>query len=634
MISTNRNFRRLCVAAAWFCLTSAAGAAELRFASVFSDDMVLQREKPIHIWGESAADAKVEVTLGETHETAAADADGHWQVTLKPLPASNKPAMLHASSDGKEATVRDVLVGDVWLCAGQSNMQMTLRETDGAEAAAREAGKWTSLRLLTLPKWPADKPKTDFDAKWRRNTPESAASFAAVGFHFGRGLLDDPTIADVPIGLIDSSFGGTTAEGWTSIEALAPIPPADRLVSMFGIAPSHLYNRMVAPLTPFSIKGVVWYQGESNGSRPDLYARVLSNMIADWRTRWNDADLPVLLVQLPAFTDSKFIWIREAQAEVARTTPHVSIAVTTDTTDGFDLHPKQKAEIGRRLALLARRDVYGRHIVAAGPLFKEAKVDGATMRVAFDAGGDGLTAASGQVKGFAVAGEDGVYHYADATIDGDAVVLRSNAVPSPKTARYAWAGIPEANLTNRSGLPAAPFRTDAQPRSEGEVQKQAVTRRFATPVYELQVDGVGKVTSLVVRGKQFLSNEAGAAGGTSVPAWLGARSLADIRELGPNLLSCGDSDITLTLSFKDDAMEWTLANRGKDDLQFRIALAGQVKVDHADGNGPTTLSRGDSILAVTGVDSVSKTEDGNMLVANLKGGATKRLALTITERPK
>lgn len=606
-----------------------AAAADLKLAPAFSDHMVLQRDKPIVIWGEAAPNAAVDVTLGDAKQEATADAAGHWRLSLKPQPASVEPRVLKVTSAGKDVIVNDVLVGDVWLCAGQSNMQMGLGDAEGGKADAKDVGKLTRLRLLTVPKKPSPQPVTTFDAKWQTCSPGSASTFPAVGFYFGRDLLADPAMAGVPVGLIDVSVGGTAVEAWASKEAVAGFKPTDLMLSLFGIAPSTLYNGMIAPLAPLPVAGALWYQGESNAGKPELYPPLLTAMIADWRKRFDDPALPFLIVQLPAFTDTHFLWIREAQAKVAREVPKVAMAVTIDTTDGFDLHPKEKREIGRRLSLLARRIVLKQDVLAAGPKFKAAAVEGAAIRLTFDTAGDGLASrGAAGVKGFSVAGEDGVYRFADAAIDGDTVVVKSGAVPRPKTARYAWAGIPEATLTNRSGLPVGPFRTDDQPRSNVEVQRRPTARRVATGAYEIEVNGEGKVASLAVHGKQFMSNAVGSAGGTSIPYFFGPRTLADIRAVGPDLLNCSDSDVTLSLTFKEGEMTWAIQNRSKMDNQFRIALAAKVTAGEVKADRPVTLTRGTATLTVNGADSAEDGEDGKVLVVKVKAGSTKTLTLT------
>src|SRR6185312_14262905 len=510
----------VCTLLATTFVTAAASAADLRLGSVFSDGMVLQRGQPAIVWGTADANVTVDVALGDKHQTARSDADGKWRVSLPAPEVGQEELALQASSAGQTASVHHIAVGDVWICAGQSNMQMTLRETEGGPELIRNAAKFKRIRLLTIPKRFTSKPQTNFNAKWQTCSPESAANFPAVGFYFGAELLKSPSVADVPIGLIDCSFGGTSAEAWMSKQALSSFAKSDLLPSLFG-GPGQMFNAMVAPLAPFQAKGVLWYQGESNAGRPDIYAHVLSTMIADWRTQWDEPALPFLIVQLPPFVDSHFTWIREAQADVAQTVPNTALAVTIDTTDGYNLHPKEKREIGRRLALLARHMVYKEGVLASGPVFKQAAIEGSDVRVTFDTGGNGLAVQgaprSRQVKGFALAGTDGEYRYAHATIDGDDVLIHCDSVPSPKTVRYAWDGIPDAHLTNKSGLPAAPFRTYDLPRSMVEIRKQPAPHRVVMPAYDIEIDGDGNVTSLAVGGRQFLSNEPGPAVGNEHP---------------------------------------------------------------------------------------------------------------------
>lgn len=607
-------------------------AAGLKFASPFADHMVLQRDQPIHIWGQADPGSEVEVSLDTQKAKAAVNQTGQWEVTFKPLPAGG-PFPLSASSAGQSLTFQDVLVGDVWFCSGQSNMQMPLKECDDAAAVAKLADHYPKLRLCTVGKGWNAKPQTSTDVKWRTSTPDNAQNFSAVGFYFASELLKDPAVAEVPIAVIDSSFGGTTCEGWISNSSLATFNAKDLHDSMFGIKPGMLYNAMIAPFGELSLKGVIWYQGEGNASQPATYEKFLTTMIGDWRKQFASPDLPFFIIQLPDFVQEskglQWSWIREAQAKAVAKTPHTALALAINTNDGFDLHPKQKHEIGRRVALLARRDAYGEKLIASGPIFKDAKVEGAAIRVNFDTAGDGLASSAETIHGLAVAGEDGEYRYATATIEGDSVIVKSELVKEPKTVRYAWAGVPASTLTNKSGLPAAPFRTDTLPPAEIELQKQPVYRHLATANYELTLNGSGQITSLGIGGRQFLSNGLGTSGGTSIPGFLGPRSLANIRELGPDLISCSDGQITLLLSFKPDTMEWTVTNRGKDPVNFRIVLAPQVALSEFKAGQPLTLTRGKATLVIDGIESLPKSDDGKVLELTIKGGTDKHLKLQV-----
>jgi sialate O-acetylesterase len=601
-------------------------AAELKLASFFGDHMVLQRERAAWIWGDGDPNARVRVSLATNEAATTVNADGRWQVRLAPPPAGG-PYRLTVSSGARTITFNDVLCGDVWLCSGQSNMQMPVKECAAAEQEATLA-EHPNLRLCSVARSFNPKPQSSADLKWRTCTPESARDFSAVGYFFACELLKDHKLADLPIGLIDSSFGGTTCEGWIPHAALSDFSPAELHDSMFGIKPAALYNAMIAPLGHCGLKGVLWYQGESNSAHPETYPRLFSTLAAEWRKQFGDPALPFFVVQLPEYVrlweGFYWPWEREAQAEAVRAVPHSALVLAINTTDGFDLHPKQKLELGRRIALRVRHDVYLDDIVACGPVFQDAKVEGSAIRVRFDTGGDGLASSSpGGVQGFALAGDDGGYRFANARIDGDSVVVQCDEVPVPKTVRYAWAAVPNATLVNKSGLPAAPFRTDRFPCANVELQKEPVSRRVSTSAYNVLINGDGAVTSLIVGDAQFISNQPGMAGGSSIPSFWGPRSLSNIRDLGPRLLSCSDDQVTLRMAFEEKAMEWGITNRGKDAIQFQLALSPRVSVADSNPKGRVVLKQGNAVLAVEGVDSVTNSAKGEMLVMQI-GGATAR----------
>ena len=506
-------------------------------------------------------------------------------------------------------------------------MQMPVKECVPAEQEATLAERPT-LRLCSVARSFNVKPQSSADIKWRACTPESARDFSAVGYFFGCELMKDPRLADVPVGLIDSSFGGTTCEGWIPQSALSGFSSNQLHDSMFDIKPAALYNAMIAPLGPCSLKGVLWYQGESNSAHPETYPRLFSTMAAEWRKQFDDPALPFFVVQLPEYVrlweGFYWPWEREAQAQAVRAVPHSALVVALNTTDGFDLHPKQKLEIGRRIALRVRHDVYGEDIVASGPAFQDAKVEGATMRVRFDTGRDGLASSSpGGVQGFALAGEDGAYHFARGRIEGDSVIVQCDEVPAPKTVRYAWTAVPSATLINRSGLPAAPFRTDQFPCANVELQKEPVSRRVTTSAYDIVINGDGMITSLVIGDAQFISNQPGMAGGSSIPGFWGARSLANIRDLGPRLLSCSDDQVTLRMAFEEKGMEWGITNRGKDAIRFQLALSPGVHVSDTNPAGRVVLKEGKGVLTIEGMHSVTNAVGGRIVITEI-GGATAR----------
>lgn len=608
-------------------------AAEFGLGEAFGEHMVLQRGRPIRVWGRAEAGAVVEVRVGPRRGEAEAGPEGRWEVVLEPLPAGG-PHVLKAEAGDEVTEVDDVLVGDVWLCSGQSNMQMTLKESEGGPEAADAAGSLRELRLATVGRKAAATPESTCELRWRAPSPEVARDFSAVGFYFAAALRADPALEGVPIGVIDSSFGGSRCEAWIPEEALAGFDPATLRPSLFGTGPSGYYNAMIAPLTRAPIRGVVWYQGEGNADQPGPYDDLLGALIASWRERFEIPDLPFVVIQLPDWVAGadgySWAWLREAQAEAVRATERTSLAVGIRTTDGHNLHPTEKAPIGRRAALCALRDVYGRPVLASGPSFQAARPEGGALRVEFDAAEGGLATIDGRPpRGFAIAGADGEYAYADARIEGDAVVLESAAVPAPRTARYAWAGAPDATLTDRSGLPAPPFRTDTLDPPDVDVQHLPVARHVRMKGYEATVSGSGSVTSLGVGGKQFLSNALNGAGGTGVPGWLGFRSLSNIREPGPGRVLCGDSEVEVLLDFAEAGMEWTVTNRSPNAITFRIALAPQVAVTAPGDPAALTLSRGDASLTVTGVETVTDTEDGPVLEVPVAAGSNATLTFAI-----
>jgi sialate O-acetylesterase len=404
--------------------------------------------------------------------------------------------------------LKNVLVGDVWLCSGQSNMQLSLqRASTGLQAIAASADP--NLRLfkvgLAQPTAPADTVK----GSWQESGPTTTGSFSAVGYFFGRALR---TSQKVPIGLIASSWGGTPAQAWTREATLTTNPelkgryvdtyPAnqarhDKQMADYAAARekaraegreeprkpygfwrySGLYNGMIAPLTRFPIRGVIWYQGESNSSDPAGYATLLPAMIQDWRTQWNSPTMPFLIVQLPPFgtkAGKGLAWaqMRENQTHIAHTLPNVGLVVTTDVGTRGDIHPTNKEPVGERLSLQARRIAYGETgLVAAGPAFKSLRIEGAKAVVTFDSVGDGLTLRGGQssdtpvpadtLTGFTIAGADGSFVPARARIVGkDTVEVSAPGVISARAVRYGYINFPVVNLWNKNGLPAGPFRTD------------------------------------------------------------------------------------------------------------------------------------------------------------------------------
>ena len=344
---------------------------------------------------------------------------------------------------------------------------------------------------------------------------------------------------------------------------------------MFG-KPSEHYNAMIAPLVPFAIRGVVWYQGESNADRAASYAALLSTMINSWRRDFRRPDLPFVVIQLPSYnatmSDHFFTWVREEQARVAATTSNVSLVVTYDTHDGSDLHPPQKIPVGERAAGSALKLVYGEKRIDSGPAFKSRSIDGPRVRVTFDTGGGPLATSdhSPAVRGFMLAGDDGLYRLAEGRIaDEDTVTISTDNVPEPKTVRFAWAGAPDANLIDQSGLPAAPFRTDTLSRDDTAYVHQPIRRSVKTPAYEVEIDSIGGIRSLGVHGEQFVSNALGMNGGSCIPTFFGPRNLNRIEEVGPTELNFRDAEVKLSYKFAAESVSMSIENKTQLNSHFK-----------------------------------------------------------------
>jgi sialate O-acetylesterase len=605
--------------------------------------MVLQRDKPLCVWGTSEGGAEVTVTLGDRHAAAKADKAGHWSATLEPLPAGG-PLVLTAAANGSTARLEDVLIGDVFLCSGQSNMQYGLGET--ADFAAVVATRLPRLRLGKVGLAAAAEPKAGCEVRWQAASPVAAKDFSAVAYLMAHELYrQDPKLADVPLGMLEDCVGGTVIESWLSKAALARFDAKTLAMSMFGIGPSALYNGMIAPLGRLSLAGVVWYQGEGNAGEPARYAQYLPLLISSWREQLAQPELPFLVVQLPDFAPDwggvYWQWIRESQAKAATAATHAGYVVTINTNDGWNLHPQGKHEIGRRLAMLAREVVYHEPVPGRSPAFKSAEVDGHGMRVRFDTDGSTLTSGAGPVDGFTLAGDDGVYHAARAVIDGpEAVVVSSSAVAQPKTVRYAWAGVPRSTLCSAAGLPAAPFRTDDQPlaKGHGQIQQSPVGYVFKSPRYQLTIDGNGRATSLVVGFEQLLSNADAPWGGIGLAGKGGTRSLSEIDPDGAEALHCRGGDLSADLRFDDDAIHWSITNRGgKDPVRFTVALSPQVNASDDVGPGGTiTVRRKDAAVTFTNIDRVTTFDDpaadvgGKVLEVAIPAGQTRTIDINIT----
>ena len=484
-------------------------AADLWLPSVFSDHMVLQRDLPLPVWGTATPGAEVKASLAGKSATATADVNGRWKIDFPKMDAGG-PFQLEVSAGAAKRSYTDVLVGEVWLCSGQSNMDFTLAKTEkrsfaGAADWQKEvaAANHPQLRMFTA-EWAMNEfPQRDVPGTWAVCSPQTAGDFSAVAYYFGREIQED---LKVPVGLVTCAYGASTIESWIREQTLAAHPQFKELLQAFGKknlayrdnpklfldygtalanpkggkAPKNpdpfqdqhnpfvLHNGMLAPIVPYAIRGAIWYQGESNLNAPDLYADLQQTLIGDWRAQWGNPELPFYFVQLAAYKapakepagGGQIAVIREAQAK-ALAIPRTGMAVTLDIGDEKSVHPTDKLDVGERLARLALAGTYGKPGEASGPLFRESSVQNGRIRVSFDHIGGGLVAKDGALRQFAIAGADRKFVWADAVVEGGGVLVASPSIAAPAYVRYAWADNPAgANLYNSEGLPAAPFRTD------------------------------------------------------------------------------------------------------------------------------------------------------------------------------
>lgn len=485
--------RRLLILAAAAGLSGPA-SADVKPHVLFTDDMVLQRGGECPVWGTADPDEQVTVKLTRQTTTGVemssvsttADKDGKWTAKVDAIKPG--PGCTLTIKGKNEVVLKNVAVGDVWVCSGQSNMEWRISQLgkEGQNQKVAAAANHPNIRLFTVRKTAKMAPETTvpvmkvgkddknvWDGKWQAITnPDVALYCTAVGYFFGRELEKN---LNVPIGLLHTAWGGTPAQAWVSKETLASVPElkyyADQLnenTKPGGGTPAALYNGMIAPLLPFAIKGAIWYQGESNAGKAAEYRTLMPTLIKDWRAKWGK-DFPFFMVQLAPFQGGKsgvdYAELRDAQVHTTKVLKGVGIAVITDVGDKTDIHPQKKEPVGARLALAARAIAYGEKVEYSGPMYKSQKVDGGKVTLTFDHVGKGLECKGEKLEGFQVCGADGKFMPAKAEIVGDTVVVSSPDVPAPTAVRFGWVNFaePTLNFFNKDGLPAVPFRTDDFP---------------------------------------------------------------------------------------------------------------------------------------------------------------------------
>lgn len=438
-----------------FVFAATAVQADVKLPAIFGSHMVLQQNQPINVWGWAEPGESVTVTFDKSTASAKADNDGNWKVKLPAVTADGKAHELKVTGKN-EIKLTDVLIGEVWVGSGQSNMQWPLSQTYGS-AEAIKAANLPNVRLIYVPRVQKKTPEKDFKAAWTTCTPETVPIFSAVLYHFGKKLNEE---LDIPIGLIHSSWGGSPIEPWT----------------VKGKSSGAMYNGMIAPLQPISIKGSIWYQGETNVIKKNglTYTEKMADLINGWRKSWG-SDLSFHFVQIAPWSGVRYepgqlpaLW--EAQAATLKL-PKTGMAVVTDLVDNIaDIHPRNKIDVGNRLALWALAKDYGKtDIVYSGPFYKSLKIEGNTAKISFAHLGGGLKSRDEKpLTEFEIAGADNKFVKAQARIEGDVVVVTSADVPDPTQVRFGWHKLANPNLINSAGLPAAPFQTKNWTGATGE----------------------------------------------------------------------------------------------------------------------------------------------------------------------
>lgn len=503
-------------------LLTASAYADVSLPAAFSDHMVLQHNTAVPVWGTGDAGEKVIVEIGKQKRTTITAADGRWMVKLDKITAGG-PYTLTVSGKNK-IVINDIYAGEVWICSGQSNMDMTVAKEDRYwcgvinETEEVAAADYPLIRVFDIDFTPSASPQNDVIGKWEIVSPKTVGHLSAVAYFFAREIQKN---IKMPIGLITTAYGASTAEAWIREEALLNEPVCKPLVDSFKnklaryltdtaaqskykiaqekwkkdtslakvegknipraprspdpVRDQHnasvLWNGMVKPIVPYAMRGALWYQGESNSPSAKIYQQIMETLIADWRKQWGQGNFPFLYVQLanigktydslPAKGGAEAIK-REAQLRNL-SIPQTAMAVAIDNADPGDMnnvHPKNKQVIGKRLALAALATVYGERIAYSGPIYEKMKVEGNRIRIYFTHTGSGLIAKDGELKGFAIAGEDKKFTWASAKIEGNTVVVFAEGIANPVAVRYAWGNNPQTGLYNKEDIPASPFRTD------------------------------------------------------------------------------------------------------------------------------------------------------------------------------
>lgn len=466
-----KNFIQLNLIAFFFLLTLHFVKAEITLPAIFCDHMVLQQQTDARIWGEATAGKTVKLTTSWDQQTYTikADWDGHWKSHVK-TPIAGGPYDI-TISDGKPVILNDVLIGEVWVCSGQSNMQMPMKgyfnqPILGANKAIATSGN-KNIRLFTVSREKSLTAAADFEGKWLECNSENVVDFSAAAYFFGRMIQE---AIDVPVGLICSSWGGTRIEPWISengFDEFDGVELPDKLITdeFSQQTPTVLYNAMIAPMVGYGIKGALWYQGESNRNEPDRYEKLMAGLINNWREEWSIGDFSFYYAQIAPFdygtSGLNSAYLREAQLRASQALPGVGMASLMDVGEKDNIHPADKKSVGERLAYLALAKTYGLNGISySGPVFKEMNIEGSLVRLTFDHAENGLTTFGKELSGFQIAGENKRFYEAKGFLTREGITLICDRVSSPVAVRYAFEDFIVGGLFNTEGLPASSFRTD------------------------------------------------------------------------------------------------------------------------------------------------------------------------------
>ncbi len=470
-----------CLAAAM--MTTARATVVL--PDIMSDNMVLQQSTTVNLWGKAAPSSKVTVTLSwdDSEYSCKAGKDGAWIIGVPTPEAGFEPQQITISDKDGSVELSNVLIGEVWLCSGQSNMEMPLAgfwdcPIENSMEIIAESGRYPAIRVANVPKTPALEPQEETPGKWQVSNPNDAAWFTAVGYTFAKMLY---TVLDVPVGIISCSWGGASVEGWSSRETLADYPDVDVDATFkdyeqpeYGwqwpyYLPMIMYNGMLHPLRHYTIKGFLWYQGESNVGKHATYAERLGRMVAEWRGLWGQGDIPFYMAELAPYIyggdGTSGARLRESQHKAAATIPNSGIVCTNDLVYPYEydqIHPAQKEEVGQRFAYLALNKTYGYNgLMCEGPSYKEMEISGGEVTLSFNNCDYGLSPWH-DIAGFEVAGEDRVFHPAEARVicGVNKIVVSSEEVPAPVAVRYCFQDFLIGSVTGQYNFPLTPFRTD------------------------------------------------------------------------------------------------------------------------------------------------------------------------------